>query len=222
MREHATADRFVVSADVGANGERLDAASDVSRTDLLKKIVFTGGAAVAGGILVGGLPRAAGSAPSAAQDVRILNFLLGLEYLQAAFYSEASRNGALSGELERLAEVVGHHERAHVAFLRQTLGADAVAEPTFDLGDTAADPDTFLASALALEEAVVAAYIGQGGNLTVDAVKPVVRILPVEGRHTAWIRDISRKNPAPFAADHAKTAAEARAAIEEAGVTTSG
>src|SRR5436190_14923112 len=62
-----------------------------------------------------------------AQDVPILNFLLLLEHLQAAFYSEAAARArarvpaarALHGELLQFARVVAAQEQAHVSFLRQ-------------------------------------------------------------------------------------------------------
>ena len=65
-------------------------------------------------------------------DVDILNYALTLEYLQAAFYTEAERLGALRGKARQAAEVVGAVERAHVTALRAALGSAAVARPTFN------------------------------------------------------------------------------------------
>ncbi len=95
---------------------------------LLQRAVVGGGAVAAGGVLLGGLPEVAPGARSKAQDVRILNLVLLLEELEAAFYAEAEAGGALRGELAEFARIVGEHERAHVAFLRKALGAAGRAE----------------------------------------------------------------------------------------------
>src|SRR6185503_17182879 len=65
-----------------------------------------------------------------------------------------------------IVRVVGAHERAHVAFLRQTLGSRAKAAPTFDFGDAVTDPDRFAGAARVLEDLGVAALDGQAANLT--------------------------------------------------------
>ena len=103
---------------------------------LLQRAVVGGGAVAAGGVLLGGLPEVAPAARSKAQDVRILNLVLVLEELEAAFYAEAEAGGALRGELAEFARIVGEHERAHVAFLRDALGGQAEPKPTFDFGNT--------------------------------------------------------------------------------------
>lgn len=192
-----------------------------SRRDLLKRALFAGGAVLAGGTLAGGLPRLARSAQSPAQDVQILNFLLELEYLQAAFYAQAAREGGLSGELVEFALVVGGHEREHVAVLREILGDEAAEEPTFEFGDATADPQSFARSALLLEETGTAAYIGQGANLTKEVVATAAGIVAVEARHTAWVRDMLGVNPAPRAADPARTPEQVRATIRDAGFAAS-
>ena len=60
-----------------------------SRSELLQRAVVAGGALTAGGVVVAGLPKLASSAPSPAQDVRVLNLALLLEYVESAFYAEA-------------------------------------------------------------------------------------------------------------------------------------
>ena len=55
-------------------------------------------------------------------DVDILNYALTLEYLQAAFYTEAERRGALRTPLaNETTRVLGAVERAHVRALRDAL-----------------------------------------------------------------------------------------------------
>ena len=70
-----------------------------SRDEVLRKAIGVGGAVLGGGALLAGLPRLASSAPSPAQDVRVLNFILVIEEMQAAFYAEALRRGRLRGEV---------------------------------------------------------------------------------------------------------------------------
>jgi hypothetical protein len=107
----------------------LDGSQTRTRQDLIRRALVAGGTLTFGGVLVGGLPRFGHSAPSPAQDARILNLVLLLEYLEEAFYADALRQGALRGELRQFARVVGSHERAHVAFIEKTLGAAARKKP---------------------------------------------------------------------------------------------
>jgi hypothetical protein len=122
---------------------------------LLARGLVAGGVLTAGGILVGCLPKLAVSQPSAMQDAGVLEFLLGIEYLQAAFYTEVDRRGALSGELRRFARLVGEQERAHVAALERTWGGNPGKRPGFDFGDATANPHEFIPSAVELEEIAV-------------------------------------------------------------------
>ena len=139
--------------------------------------------------------------PSAEQDQKILNFALVLERLQAAFYGEALAQASLTGELREFAEIVGGHEREHVAFLEQALGDAARPAPRFDFRAATRDERAFGATARMLEDAGVAAYNGQAANLTKSTLGPAAEIVSVEARHAAWIRDILGFAPAPRAAD---------------------
>jgi hypothetical protein len=167
-----------------------------------------GGAALAGGALVGAWVRPEPSAghPSRAQDVRILRFLLVLEEAQAAFYDAALRGGALRGDLLEFARTVSPQERQHVEFLRRRLGSEAPPRPRFDFSEATSRAVRFQDTAIDLEEATAAAYIGQGASLTREAVLDAARIVAVEARHAAWIRDVAGTDPAPRAADVARSA----------------
>lgn len=194
----------------------------LTRTRLLQRAVVGGGVIVAGGVLLGGLPEVSPAAPSKAQDVKILNLVLQLEELEAAFYADAEARGALKGELAEFARVVGEHERAHVAFLRKALGSQANAKPTFDFGNTTADGDRFAATAAMLEDTAVAAYNGQAANLTKPTLKAAATIVSVEARHAAWIRDIVGEPAAPQATDTPATARQVQAAIAQTGFVKAG
>jgi rubrerythrin len=171
----------------------------------------TAAAAITAGAAVGFLKSpetALAVTPSPAQDLRIFNFALLLEYLQAAFYTEALRHGGLTGEVRQFAEVVADHERAHVKYLRKALGAHARERPSFDFGDAVSNEKAFLRAAVTLENTGVLAYNGQAANLTKPALAAAAEIVSVEGRHAAWISDLAGQPPAPRAADVGLSAAD--------------
>jgi hypothetical protein len=178
-----------------------------------------GGAAVGAWALVGGWlrPQASVGKASPEQDVEILNFLLVLEEAQAAFYDAALRSGALGGDLLAFARTVAPHEREHVEFLRGKLGGRADAKPKLGFGRATSDANRFQAAAIDLEEATAAAYIGQGANLTREAVVDAARIVAVEARHAAWIRDLAGADPAPRAADPPRSAEDVLSELRQKG-----
>jgi hypothetical protein len=171
-----------------------------SRSGFLRVLAGTGGALL-GGALVGGSVAVSDAAPSPAQDRRIFQFALLLEELQAAFYSQALERGGLSGDLREFAEVVGAHERAHVAFLRKALGAAAGPARSFHFADATSNPQRFGVVAREIENIGVAAYNGQGAKLTAKAMEHAAEIVSVEGRHAGWIGALLGDPPAPRAAD---------------------
>ena len=189
----------VLDAD-GAIGDAAEAAG-LDRGDFIKKGVLAGGGLLAGGALFGPLLSSAEARISRRQsvrnDVRILNYALTLEFLEAAFYKQALRNKAFgsSPQLKRFNEVVLAHEKTHVAFLKDVLGRKAIKSPMFNFMDAVTDPAKFAATAQALEDTGVKAYLGQVANIKQRAVlKAAGRIATVEARHAAWIRFIN--NPA--------------------------
>ena len=189
----------------------------ITRTEVTARAAAAGGALAAAGILAGGLSKSAVSQPSSAQDKRVFSWLLEVEQLEAAFYTEAERRGALSGELRELARRVGEQERAHVAILDRALGGGRSKARAFDFGDTTGDPQRFLAAAVELEELALAAFNGQVPNLTKRRILTVMGIASVEARHVGWVRDLAGRNPAPQPADAPATQAQTRAAINDAG-----
>ena len=175
----------------GAIRETAEEAAVDTRGSFLRKAGLGAGAVVAGGAFAGVLPAMARGATIPASDIAILNFALTLEYLEAGFYAEAVAGRKLTGETLRFAKVVANHENAHVLFLKKVLGAKAVKKPAFDFKGTTADMAKFQATAQVLEDTGVHAYLGQVGNIKAKAVLAGAgRILPVEARHAAWIRDI--------------------------------
>src|SRR5215208_6509567 len=176
----------------GAVRETAEEVATDTRAGFLRKAGIGGATIVGGSSVLGALPSIARAATIPASDIAILNFALTLEYLEAAFYAEANQNGKLTDkETIRFSTVVAQHEATHVAFLKKVLGAKAVAKPTFDFKDTVTDQAKFQATADVLENTGVHAYLGQVPNIKNKTVLlGAGRILPIEARHAAWIRDI--------------------------------
>jgi hypothetical protein len=172
----------------------------------------------AGAALVAGLGLAEGAGGQGSGDVGIVNFALTLEYVQAGFYSDAERIGALSGVAARAAAQIGAVERAHVAALQGALGSQAVARPTFDFQGTTADGDAFLRTAVAFEDLGTAAYKGQLTELrSKDFLAAALSIHSVEARHAAWIRYLAARPPAATAFDQPVSRARAEEIVASTG-----
>jgi len=177
-----------------------DTTSHVTRGGALRTAALAAGGALATVTALGAADRLS-AAPSAAKDVRILNLLLLVEYVEVAFYEAALERGILSGELEEFARTVVAHEREHLAFLQKALGDKADPEPDYDLEAVTKTPGAFARAAAKLEDVAVGAYNGQATNVTPGAFLAAARIVSVEARHAAWIRSIRDGDPAPDAVD---------------------
>jgi hypothetical protein len=208
-------------------GARVD---PITRLSFLRRAgAILGGGAVAAialpslsGLAGGGSDVAA--AASGTTDVDILNYALTLEYLEAAFYAEALKKGALRGELKQFATVVAGHEKQHVQALKGALGSNAVKRPSFDFKGTTSSPGTFASTAKTLEDTGVEAYQGQATNISSKRVlTAAISIHPVEARHAAWIASIMSKggtspaSPAPDAFNPAEDMQQVLAAVQGTG-----
>jgi hypothetical protein len=192
-----------VDAD-GAIREAIDGVRGDTRAAFLAKAGLLGGGALGGSALLALMADDAHAKHNG--DRAILNFALTLEYLEAAFYTEAQEMGALDGELALFARIVGQHERAHVKALRAALGRYAVKKPRFNFRGTTEDVDAFVATATVLEDTGVSAYQGQAPLIRDNKIlAAALAIHSVEARHAAWIRDINGDAPAPNAFDPALT-----------------
>jgi rubrerythrin len=201
----------IVDAD-GAVREAAEAAG-IDRSDFLKKSVLAGGGLLAGGAIFNQYLSSAEAAisktkRSKANDVKILNYALTLEYLEAAFYKQAVANMAYGADpnLAKFAQTVADHEATHVKFLKGALKSAAIKSPKFDFGMAVTDQKTFAATAQVLEETGVTAYLGQVANVFQGPVLTAAStIATVEARHAAWIRLINGEIPAPAAFDKPKS-----------------
>ena len=210
----------------GAIREALDEGMQGTRSELFRKAIVGGGTFLAGGVLIGGLPKVALGKKSARQDGVILNFALLLEYLESEFYVQAVNGGALGGDLLAFATVVRDHELAHVDFLKTALGSAAIAKPAFDFKGTTTDATRFVATSIVLEDTGVAAYNGQGPRLRKATLPAAASIVSVEARHAAWIRHLAAapayaagrsSYPAPDVLDAPLTKKQVTAAVGATG-----
>jgi rubrerythrin len=162
--------------------------------------IVAAGAAVAGFAAVAADDAHAAKIP--ASDVDVLNYALVLEYLQAAFYTEAERAKALTGRTAKAAAVVGAVERAHVKAFRDILGKKAVGRPHFDFQGVTESNRPFLKTAVAFEDLAVAAYKGQARRIrSAPVLTSALGIHTVEARHAAWMRYLNGNTPAAAAFD---------------------
>ena len=189
----------------------------MTRGDWLRRGLMVCGGLASGGVVSAAVAALATSSPSQ-RDLDVLNFALAFEELQADFYARASRAVSLHGDWLHFAQVVGAHERSHVAFLRRALGSAARPAPRFDLTRTPANLAEFQRLAIGLEDAGVALYNGQAGNVTPKTLAAAAEIVSVEARHAAWARDLAGEVPAPVATDVPADAAQVKARLTQLGV----
>ncbi|HEY5977077.1 MAG TPA: ferritin-like domain-containing protein [Solirubrobacterales bacterium] len=206
-----------------------------TRADFLKKAGLAGGAVLGGGAILGaltpGAAMAAGKGRPPAKfgkgDIGVLNFALTLEYLEAAFYNEATANQSKSTfikdkQAQVFLQTVTKDENAHVAYLKKALGKKAVAAPKVDFGGTTSDEKKFIETAYALENTGVHAYLGQALNITSPAnVAAALSIATIEARHASVIGLLVKGSPKGIVPDGSFdkpfTAAKVLKAVEATG-----
>lgn len=138
-------------------------------------------------------------------DVGILNYAYALEQLEAAFYTQviATPYTGISDAERTLLTDIRDHEIIHREFFKAALGTNAIValEPNFS-GINFTDRANVLNTAKAFEDLGVAAYNG-AGNLIKDANTLLLagKIVSVEARHAAAIRDLLNPKSADFAGD---------------------
>jgi hypothetical protein len=155
-------------------------------------------------------------AQSGGGDIGVLNFALTLEYLEAAFYERAQQELRLSGDVRKLAKLIGEHETAHVDALTKAItsaGGKPVKAPvvTFPLKDEKG----FLKLAQTLEDTGVSAYNGAAPSIKSAAVLGAAgSIVQVEARHAAAIRLMRNQDPAPNGFDKALKKSQVLSAVK--------
>ena len=172
--------------------------------------------AVGGAVAAG--PLAAVAHGDVRDDIRIMNFLLGVEYVQSALYREALKAvPGLSPETRGLVEELRDNEIAHVDALRATIsdiGGKPDDRPRVVFGDGLGSEPAFLKLANTLEDTGVSAYNGVIPQIeSEDLIAAAASIAQVEGRHAGLIRVVRDKPPAPIALDKTSNDREVRSAL---------
>ncbi len=130
-------------------------------------------------------------------DTGILNYAYALEQLEAAFYVAVVGSAAFNGMTAEQKEVftdLRNHEVIHREFLRAVLAGNAIDDLELSQATVTAaiaDVESILQTSEAFEDLGVAAYNGAGKYLTDPALLTIAgKIVSVEGRHAAAIRDM--------------------------------
>jgi ferritin-like protein len=203
-----------------------------SRRSFLKKAGLGGAAVMGSGALMAALTPAGAIAASGKGrppakfgkgDIGILNYALTLEYLEAAFYNEVTKNNVASGAQESaFLKATTADENAHVAFLKKALGSKAVAAPKVDFGD-ATSKAKWLPTSMVLENTGVKAYGGQALNIKSPAyISAALSIWAVEARHASVAGILVKAAPSSISPEKGPfqttaTAAEILKAVEGTG-----
>ena len=141
-------------------------------------------------------------------DVGILNYAYALEQLEADFYTKVVNNfySGISTEEKQVFTDIYHHEVIHRDFFKAAItAAGATATPKLEFKYDGVDfnsRNSILATAKALEDTGVAAYNGAGKYISnLDYLVIAGKIVSVEARHAAAIRNIISPGSASFSGD---------------------
>ncbi|MVN22347.1 ferritin-like domain-containing protein [Mucilaginibacter arboris] len=134
-------------------------------------------------------------------DIGILNYAYALEQLEAAFYIQVVGNTNFktifpSTSEQNLFTDIRDHEVAHREFFKAALGTSAI--PALQVNFTSIDFTTragVLAASKSFEDLGVSAYNGAGYLIqNPDYLTFAGKIVSVEARHAAYIRDLIAPN----------------------------
>ncbi|MVM30835.1 ferritin-like domain-containing protein [Spirosoma sp. HMF4905] len=138
-------------------------------------------------------------------DTGILNYAYALEQLEAAFYTQviATPYSGMTDAEKTLLTDIRDHEIVHREFLKAALGTSAIAGLTPNFASiNFTDRTSVLGTAKAFEDLGVSAYNGAGPLITnPDYLTVAGKIVSVEARHAAAIRDLLNPKSADFAGD---------------------
>ncbi len=152
------------------------------------------------------MPPMMGGVSLGSGDTGILNYAYALEQLEAAFYGAVVAGGYFANANAEEKTIMGDlekHERAHREFFKAALGSMAIANLEIDFSSIDFNNRTsVLNAAKTFEDLGVAAYNGAGQFLeSADLLLIAGKIVSVEARHAAAIRDLINPGSADFAGD---------------------
>lgn len=138
-------------------------------------------------------------------DTGILNYAYLLEQLEAAFYVKvvASPYSGMTNEEKTVLTEIRDHELLHRDFFKAAIASAAIAQVEFDFSSiNFMDRTSVLGTAKVFEDLGVSAYNG-AGKLIVnpDYLLIAGKIVSVEARHAAVLRNMISPNTASFAGD---------------------
>lgn len=139
-------------------------------------------------------------------DIGIINYAYALEQLEAAFYvavvSRFSAAGITNAAEQSILTDIRDHEVIHREFFKAALGSAAIPALEVNFGNALTTRQSILETARTFEDLGVAAYNGAGKYLA-DARNLLVagKIVSVEARHAAVIRDLLDTTGRAFAGD---------------------
>jgi rubrerythrin len=148
----------------------------------------------AGSAAAGGMTTTTGGGTS---DLKIVNYALTLEYLEAQFYKDVLDSGVVKDKmLGELAKRIYEHERQHVEALTATaksLGGKPAAKPKTKFQDVIdKGPTVVLETAATFETLGAAAYLGQAARIkSKDILAAALSIHSVEARHAAALNELA-------------------------------
>jgi len=193
---------------------------------LQRRSEFIGGAAIgaaaAAGVVAVGIPALADSATEG--DVGVLNVLLLVERVLAAYHRQAAASAIASGDLQTYLDRATAHDEQHVDELIAALGSDAESEPAIAFADELfASPGAIASAAGDLKDVAIAGYNGHAGNLSPAGLALTASLVAIDSRHAGWIRTLAGVEPvAPMATDPGISANEVLSRFEDLGVTIGG
>lgn len=127
-------------------------------------------------------------------DTGILNYAYALEQLEAAFYTKVIMHpyDGIKDKEKWLLTDIRDHEIAHREFFKNALGSNAIPDLEVNFSTiNFSSRDSVLATAKAFEDLGVSAYNGAGKLIvTPDYLTIAGKIVSVEARHAAYIRDL--------------------------------
>ena len=127
-------------------------------------------------------------------DFGVLNYAYALEQLEAAFYVKVASAPPSSFTTAQKAyfQDIQFHEIAHREFFKNALSTAAIGSLEVDFSSIDfTNATSVLGAAMAFEDLGVAAYNGAGVRIKTDAYLVLAgKIVSVEARHAAYIRDI--------------------------------
>ncbi|RYF67621.1 MAG: ferritin-like domain-containing protein, partial [Cytophagaceae bacterium] len=173
---------------------------------------YAGYTAAAGTLLItacGKTELATGISPQAVDlgtgDTGILNYAYALEQLEAAFYTQviATPYSGMSADEMTILTEIRDHEIIHRDFFKAAIGSAAIMGLTPNFGAiNFNDRNSVLTTARTFEDLGVSAYNGAGKLIKdVNYLLLAGKIVSVEARHAATIRDLLSAKTTAFAGD---------------------